>query len=109
MGVYLYFISENKNKTGCEDSISLVAAAILRDWGPGEEEDWSVQTALLELHHRALAVEAVIPVRPQSPGLGVEGAVELLRPTEAPGLSRLQLGPRGARQGRRLGGRGEEG
>ena len=49
-----------------------------------------------------------MPGRPQSPGLGVEGAVELLGPTE-PRLPGLQVGPGGAGQGGRLRGGREEG
>ena len=47
-----------------------------------------------------------MPGRPQSPGLGVEGAVELLGPAES--LPGLQVRPGGAGQRGRLGGRGEE-
>ena len=89
------------------------ATTILGDRGSGQEEDGCGQTALVQFHHRALADEEVrgegdfIPVRPQSPGLGVEGAVELLRPTE-PRLPGLQVGPGGAGQWGRLGGRSEK-
>ena len=91
-----------------------MVAAVVCDGGSGEEEDGRVQTALVQLHHRAVAdpkvrgIGGFVPERPEPPGLGVEGAVELLRPTE-PHLSRLQLRTRGTGQGRGLGGRREEG
>ena len=85
-----------------------MVAAVVCDGGSGEEEDGGVQAALVQFHHRAVAVAEVGLVRPgKSPGLGVQRAVELLGPTE-PRLSRLQLRPGGAGQRRRLGGRCEE-
>ena len=88
------------------------ATTILGDRGSGQEEDGCGQTALVQFHHRALADEEVrgdgglIPVGPEPPGLGVEGAVELLGPAES--LPGLQVRPGGAGQRRGLGGRGEE-
>ena len=90
--------------------ISLTGATVLCDWGSGQQQDGRGQTALVELHHGAVAEEKVrggggfIPAWSQSAGLGgVEGAVELLRPTE-PRLSGLQVRPGGAGQRGRLGG-----
>ena len=86
-----------------------MVAAVVCDGGSGEEEDGGVQAALVQFHHRAVAVAEVGLVRPgESPGLGVQRAVELLGPTQPSRLSGLQLRPGGARQGRRLGGRSEE-
>ena len=93
--------------------IRLIAArTILGDRGSGQEEDGRGQTALVQFHHRALVDEEVrgegglVPGGPEPPGLGVEGAVELLGPTEP--LPRLQVRPGGAGQRGGLRGRCEE-